>query len=247
MAKLYGDTDKYTTNALSPVVEAFHSSIRDVVRKRLDEAGGDWNSFVFDKVYDLIGEDDFAAVEKKLLDAGHRFDFSAVISAEERPDVYKPAEGIGADNRDWVLENPDAPTGEPDARGRALCGVGDNVVSYPQNTIGNARYVRSSEQVMNLLTNGVPPETIAIIDDSGGTLTAPILEHFKGVICLGGTTRSHLGILSREYGIPCFMNSRVTGIREGQKVEMESTVAAKTVEAYHTDQEMTGNVWKFEE
>lgn len=247
MAKIYGDNDKYATNNLSQVVSAYHSSIRDIVRKRLDEAGGDWESFVFDKSYSLVTADDFLAVEKTLLDAGHRFDFSAVISVTERPDAYKPAEGVGADNEGYVLEHPDAPTGEPDAAGRALCGIGDNVVPYPENTIGTARYVRSSEQVMNYLTNGVPPDTIAVIDDSGGTLTAPILEHFKGVICLGGTVRSHLGILSREYGIACFMNSKVSGIREGQKVEMESTAKAKTAEAYQEGREMTANVWKFEE
>ena len=30
--------------------------------------------------------------------------------------------------------------------------------------------------------------------------------------------RSHLGILTREYGIPCFMNSKISGIREGDIV-----------------------------
>ena len=98
---------------------------------------------------------------------------------------------------------------------------------------------------MRYLVDGVPPDTIAIIDDSGGTLTAPILEQFKGVICMGGTVRSHLGILSREYGIPCCMNAKITGIKEGQKVEMESTAVAKTTEAYQKGVEMTGNIWKF--
>ena len=34
---------------------------------------------------------DFAAVEKKLLATGHRFDWSAMISVRERPDAYKSA------------------------------------------------------------------------------------------------------------------------------------------------------------
>ena len=92
----------------------------------------------------------------------------------------------------------------------------------------------------------MPDGTIAIIDDSGGTLTAPILERFSGVICMGGTVRSHLGILSREYGIPCFMNAKITGIKEGQKVEMETNAAAKTAEAYQSGAEMTANIWKFD-
>ena len=97
---------------------------------------------------------------------------------------------------------------------------------------------------LELLTNGVPDETIAIIDDSGGTLTAPILERFKGVICAGGTVRSHLGILTREYGIPCLMNAKISGIREGDRVEIESTASAKTAEAYQTGVEMTARVWR---
>ena len=49
-------------------------------------------------------------------------------------------------------------------------------------------------------------------------LTAPIIEQFAGVICAGGSVRSHLGILSREYGIPCLMNARVSGAtRAGER------------------------------
>jgi signal transduction protein with GAF and PtsI domain len=91
---------------------------------------------------------------------------------------------------------------------------------------------------------GVPPGTIAVIDDSGGTLTAPILEQFMGVICAGGTVRSHLGILTREYGIPCFMNSKISGIREGDTVRLECTATAKTADAYQKGIEMTGRIWR---
>ena len=76
------------------------------------------------------------------------------------------------------------------------------------------------------------------------TLTAPILEQFKGVICAGGTVRSHLGILTREYGIPCLMNAKISGIKEGDRVEIECTAAAKTAEAYQTGVEMTACVWR---
>ena len=65
------------------------------------------------------------------------------------------------------------------------------------------------------------------------------------MICMGDTVRSHLGILSREYGIPCFMNAKITGIKEGQKVEMETNAVAKTAEAYQSGVEMTANIWKF--
>ena len=96
---------------------------------------------------------------------------------------------------------------------------------------------------MDGLTNGVPEGTIAIIDDSGGTLTAPILEQFHGVICAGGTVKSHLGILTREYGIPCLMNARVSGIRNGDRVEIEVSGPAKPMEAYQGDEDMSVRVW----
>jgi len=244
MAKLFIDSDKYGERAKFATVEAYHAAVKELVRKRLDQAGVDWASFVFDKSLTLITADDLKAIEAKLLKAGHRFDYSAIISVQERPEAYKPVPGLGDAAKDYSFEHPDAPTAAPDANGRALQGVGDNVVKHPANVTGIARYVRTSAMVMDYLTRGVPPDTIAIIDDSGGTLTAPILEQFKGIICLGGSTRSHLGILAREYGIPCLMNSKIKGIKEGDTVELESSAAAKTAEAYQTGKEMTANIWK---
>ncbi len=244
MAKLMIDNDKYGDQPSSPVVEAYHSAIKDLVRRRLDEVGGDWSSFVFDKSYDLIGAKEFAAIEKKLLATGHRFDWSAMISVRERPEAYKPATGVGEDLATFSFEHAEAVTAPADGEGREQRGIGDNVVKYPKNLIGTARYIRSSDRVLELLSKGVPPETVAVIDDSGGTLTAPILEQFKGVICAGGTVRSHLGILTREYGIPCLMNAKISGIREGDRVEIECTAPAKTAEAYQQGIEMTAKVWR---
>lgn len=243
MARLYIDSDKYSGQNVSPTVEAFHSAIRDIVRRKLDAAGGDWSSFVFDKSYTLLTAQDLAGVEKLLTDAGHRFDWSAVISVTERPEIYKPGPGAVSE-AEFSFEHAEAVTAPPDAGGREQRGIGDNVVRRETNTTGIARYVRTSERVLHYLTHGVPEDTIAIIDDSGGTLTAPILERFRGVICAGGSTRSHLGILTREYGIPCFMNAKISGIREGDRVEMETTAAAKTAEAYQKGIEMTAKVWK---
>lgn len=244
MAKLLVDNDKYAEPNASVVVDAYHAAIHDLIRRKLDACGGDWASFVFDKSYDLITAADFSAIEKRLLDTGHRFDWSAMISVRERPEAYKPATGVGEDLATFSFEHPEAVVAPPDADGREQRGIGDNVVKYPKNLVGVARYIRSSDRVLELLTSGVPADTVAIIDDSGGTLTAPILERFKGVICAGGTVRSHLGILTREYGIPCVMNAKISGIREGDRVEIECTAAAKTAEAYQTGVEMTAKVWR---
>ena len=71
MAKLYTDTDKFGDANASPTVEAFHAAVKDIVRQKLAESGGHWDSFVFDKSYTLITEEDMKGVEKMLLDAGH--------------------------------------------------------------------------------------------------------------------------------------------------------------------------------
>jgi PEP-utilising enzyme, mobile domain len=244
MARLYVDSDKYGGQVASVVAEAFHSAVKDLIRRRVDECGGVWGAFVFDKSYELISAKDLKQIEQSLLDAGHRFDWSAMISVRERPEAYKRVTGVGEDLASFSFEHPDAVIAPPDANGREQRGVGDNVVKHAKNLVGVARYVRSSDQVLEYLSKGVPPETIAVIDDSGGTLTAPILEQFKGVVCAGGTVRSHLGILTREYGIPCLMNAKISGIHEGDRLELESTAKARTAEDYQKGIENTARIWR---
>jgi signal transduction protein with GAF and PtsI domain len=117
-------------------------------------------------------------------------------------------------------------------------------VRYPANVVGVARYIRGNARVLADLADGVPPETIAVIDDSGGTLTAPSIEQFAGVVCAGGSVRSHLGIITREYGIPCLMNARVRGIRDGDRIEIEATAQARTAEDYQAGVERPARVWR---
>lgn len=244
MANLYVDTDKFAESGGPPVVDAFHSALKDLLRQRLDACGGDWRALAFDRTCELVTKDDIIAIEARLLATGYRFTGSAMISIQERPEAYKPLPGMDVSEAAYSFAHPEARTAPADGDGRELRGQGDNVSKFPANTIGIARYVRSSDRVLRYLGSGIPPGSIAIIDDSGGTLTAPILEHFAGVICAGGTVRSHLGILTREYGIPCVMNAKIDGIYEGDTVEIETTAAAKTAEAYQSGIEMTARIWK---
>ncbi|PZN93313.1 MAG: hypothetical protein DCF31_13040 [Alphaproteobacteria bacterium] len=222
----------------SPLVAAIHLSVRDLVRRRLVQSGLDWNAFVSGPIDDLIGQDDFAAIDAAVLATGHRYAFSATISATERPEAYQ-----GLATLDGGFDHPDAPSAPPDAQGRALCGTGDNVVQG-SDVEGVARFVRSAGQVIALMEQGIPQGSIAIIDDSGGTLTAPILNRFAGLVCAGGTVRSHLGILAREYGIPCLMNVRLAGIQDGDRVRLETGAPARTAESYLSGTEMPARIWK---
>lgn len=242
--KLYVDDDRYGDAPASPLVEAFHSSVRDLVRQRLSESGGNWAQFVFGSADKLISKAEISAIEARIVASGYRFTSSSMASVRDRPQIYKPVAGVGGDLASFSFEHANAVVGEVEADGRQQRGVGDNVVRYPTNIAGTARYIRTSDQVIEYMSKGVPAQTIAVIDDSGGTLTAPIIDKFAGVICAGGTVRSHLGILTREYGIPCLMNARMSGIKEGDQVEIETSAVAKTAEAYQTGVEMTARIWR---
>jgi phosphohistidine swiveling domain-containing protein len=235
------DGATHRTPPVSPLVEATVSLVQDLVRAKLRQSGQSWEAFKSGGSDQLLSVADFAAVEARILGAGHRFAWSAGISVDERPEAYRPREG--AQLSDAGFAHPDAPRGDADEQGRALRGVGDNVVRQERDVVGVARYVRTNERVLSYLTDGVPPGTIAVIDDSGGTLTAPIIEQFAGVICAGGTVRSHLGILTREYSIPCLMNAKVGGIKEGDRIMIESSAAAKTTEDYQRGVERTARIW----
>ncbi|MBK8957356.1 MAG: hypothetical protein IPM80_02735 [Proteobacteria bacterium] len=241
MAKLMVDTDKYGYQSEFAAVEAYNSAVKDLVRQRFAAAGKPWREFVFGPDAAVVTKADMEAIEARLLGMGYRFAPSAMSSAIERPEAYKDA---GLNNPDFSFEHEGAPTAAADADGRELRGAGDNVVTYQANMTGIARYVRTSDKVLEYLTHGVPADTIAIVDDSGGTLTAPVLEKFKGVLCAGGTTRSHLAILTREYGIPCLMNSRLSGIKDGDRVEVEISARAKTGEDYAHGIDASARVWR---
>ena len=228
----------------SPLVEATLSLVHEMVRAKYDAHGGDWDAFRIAADGGSIGVADFEAIERRILATGHRFAWSASISADERPDAYVARDGAASAEAEFA--HADAPRGDADGEGRALRGVGDNVVQHARDVTGTARYIRTNERVLSYLNDGVPPGTIAVIDDSGGTLTAPIIEQFAGVICAGGTVRSHLGILTREYNIPCVMNAKVAGIADGARVTIESSAAAKTTEDYQDGIERVARVWLLE-
>ena len=243
--KLPIDDGLHAAPPASPLVEAVLDLTRERIRARLAQSGDDWRSFVFAGSDRLVTTEDFAAIEAAILASGYRFDWSARISAVERPEAYR---ATGAEAEDGAgFAHPEAPSGEFDASGRALRGAGDNVVRHPGDCRGTALYVRSHQRVMALLAEGVPRGAIAIIDDSGGTLTAPILDQFTGVICAGGSVRSHLGILAREYNIPCLMNAKVAGIAEGDMIVIEASAEARTAEDYQQGIERVGRVWLLRE
>jgi phosphohistidine swiveling domain-containing protein len=210
--------DKWPRTSETPTVEAYHTALRKLVAERLEASGKSWEEAVQDPSLELTRED-FENIEADLLATGYRFEMSATVSRKEAPDKYKEPQLAQASGKH-----------ETDEQGRLIVGDGDNVFQAKQEVSGTARFVSDVEKVMDMLVNGVPDGTIAVIDDSGGTLTAPILGQFTGVLCLGGTVRSHLGILTREYGVPCLMNVKLDGLSDGDAVTVE--YSKKAADAY---------------
>jgi len=111
-------------------------------------------------------------------------------------------------------------------------GDGDNVFAADDVT-GTVFVVREVSEVDRLMSDGVPEGTIAVIDDAGGTLTAPILPDFDAVVCLAGSVRSHLAIIAREFGVPTLMAARLTRpLETGERITVAYSAAAQSVEAY---------------
>ncbi len=48
---------------------------------------------------------------------------------------------------------------------------------------------------------------VACVADAGATFLAPIFDELAAVVCLSGTPLSHIGIVSREYQVPCVMGA----------------------------------------
>ena len=49
-------------------------------------------------------------------------------------------------------------------------------------------------------------EVIALVESGGTTFLSPILGRLGGIVCTSGTSRSHLAIVSREFGVPCLLS-----------------------------------------
>ena len=111
-------------------------------------------------------------------------------------------------------------------------GDGDNVFES-EDLEGTVMVLRHVSEVTELMSEGVPEGTIGVIDDAGGTMTAPILPDFAGVLCLAGSVRSHLAIIAREFGVPTLMGVRLSRpLRPGERIIVSYSTAAQSVEAY---------------
>ena len=69
---------------------------------------------------------------------------------------------------------------------------------------GGFRAIESPDDVLALMDSGADG-VVALVRDAGATFLAPIYHELTAVICTSGTPRSHIGIVSREFQVPCVM------------------------------------------
>ena len=86
---------------------------------------------------------------------------------------------------------------------------------------GEWRMLNTPDDVLTLMDTGADG-VVAGVADAGATFLAPIFDELRAVVCLSGTPRSHIGIVSREYQVPCIMGSVLTATpADGDEVEVD--------------------------
>src|SRR6478672_12805008 len=97
---------------------------------------------------------------------------------------------------------------------------------------GAWKAMEGPDDVLKLMGTGAEG-VIALVRDAGATFLAPIYHELTGIVCTGGTVRSHIGIVSREFQVPCVMGCAFVGDEPaaGAEVELDCSGADGVVRA----------------
>jgi signal transduction protein with GAF and PtsI domain len=99
-------------------------------------------------------------------------------------------------------------------------GTGTKVFVAPP-VQGQWRRLDSPLDVLELMDAGAEG-VVACVADAGATFLAPIFDDLTAVVCLSGTPMSHIGIVSREYQVPCVMGTELDETpTDGDRVEVD--------------------------
>jgi signal transduction protein with GAF and PtsI domain len=108
--------------------------------------------------------------------------------------------------------------------------IGEGLITLQKSAQGTLRIISSIEDVLKLLkefkaeeSSGLVSEKMVLVEDAGTTTLAPILSRLKGVVCTSGALGSHLAIVTREFGIPTLMGTKIDydGNLDSQQVKIE--------------------------
>ncbi len=95
---------------------------------------------------------------------------------------------------------------------------------------GTWRRLDTPDDVLALM-DSTADGVVACVADAGATFLAPIFDELTAVVCLSGTPLSHIGIVSREYRVPCVMAAELDGaaLADGESVEVDCSGAEGVV------------------
>jgi PEP-utilising enzyme, mobile domain len=89
---------------------------------------------------------------------------------------------------------------------------GYNSFETKKTPSGEVKYLPDPQSVIGLIQSGKLKEHILLVQGGTTTFLAPALSMGAiGVITMSGAPESHLGILSREFQMPCVMTAYLTG------------------------------------
>ncbi len=208
-------TTRLTREALMSTLQANLDRLGDTVR---------WDDLVTGHWDELLSAEDCQRIDEEV--------FTRFRAEQGRP-YYAGCEVALAESPDrYVLRSAAQTYADPSEFPPHVVGDGDNVFRSDDVT-GEVLVVSEVGLVDQLVNEGVPEGVIGVIDDAGGTMTAPILPDFEAVICLAGTVRSHLAIIAREFGVPTLMGTRLTRrLVSGERVTVCYSARAQNVEGY---------------
>jgi signal transduction protein with GAF and PtsI domain len=108
--------------------------------------------------------------------------------------------------------------------------IGTGVIVFEAAPVrGTWRRLSSPDDVLALL-DGSAEGVVACVADAGATFLAPIFDDLTAVVCLSGTPMSHIGIVSREYRVPCLMGVELgTEPDDGSMVEVDCSASPGVV------------------
>lgn len=105
-----------------------------------------------------------------------------------------------------------------------LIGSGINVFASDAGAVGTIRFLDTPDDVLEFI-DGPDVETTIVISRGGTTtfMSPALMSGVAGLITLQGAPESHLGILSREFSIPCVMSTAFT---DGIQTDRGETIPA---------------------
>ena len=112
-------------------------------------------------------------------------------------------------------------------------GRGAKVFDHPP-VQGPWKLLEGPDDVLAMMDSGADG-VVAAVRDAGATFLTPLYHELAAIVCTSGTPRSHIGIVSREFQVPCVMGCAFPEGEpaDGADVEVDCSGAEGIVRCAH--------------